>query len=413
MGKVLDTKGKKRILCTSIIFLCLVLALSQGGFAADLELPESEINTCIYYFYGEDCEDCHLTNAHLSELQSNYPGIDIYEFEVYYDEQNIIHLNDLYLAYGVDETEQAVPALFLENSYFIGASSIELFLESQLENNELCPSLDPIAAIGIFGEGQPKNVLDILDFGSITGTGVGNSISNSNMAVLLLFLILLIGLIEDKRTHKTKIEEKDNAKKENIERMDLEEKKELVLRNSIVYLITLYGMLLITGLGIIGVTKIGLQSVFFTRLIAVICTIISLIIIKQFLFEKKIIPPEYQAKLQPAWRKFRHYCTTTPGFIVLGIIASLFVAASWEGQYQLLHKLLLDSGSRGQVFSLFLWHNILLLIPFAFIFGVSYWRLRKIEEMKYIKAQEHHIKLLIFTLAVVMVIISFMVLFYL
>ncbi len=397
-------QNKVALVGVAITLLFLVI-LSTTSFALSEEGTREAQDDCLYYFYGEECVDCTEANLLVEDLNKKYPNLKVKEYEVYHDADNLALLSNYYNAYNVDASQQQVPVVFLLRTYLIGIDSMNDFLEQRilLNTDSTCPSLDHDEVIGILASAEPKNVMELLNFASITGTGVGNTVSNTSMAVVLIFLLLLIGLIKDRDKH---VDED--------QRLSVKDKKEDILRNSIIYIAIIYFMLLISGLGIGSFTFFSNKALFFSRFIALYGLVAGLVIMKQFLFEGHTIPRKYLKSIIPHWRTFRHYATTMWGFIIIALVASLFVAGSWDGQYQLLKKLLVESATlRWRVLPLFLWHNLLLLIPFTIVFAIAFWRLKKIQKIEGLNVQEHHLKLLVFLFASLAVLLGFFTLFYL
>ena len=117
----------------------------------------AEEKDCISYFYGEDCQGCEQVNAHLNSLQTQYPGLQIQKFEVYYNPDNLQTLRDYFTAYKISQEKQVVPSIFVSGSYFVGTQPILDLLEQRIgdNTNEACPTLTDKGGVGVSGKSTP------------------------------------------------------------------------------------------------------------------------------------------------------------------------------------------------------------------------------------------------------------------
>lgn len=148
---------------------------------------------CIYYFYGKDCQECETANNHVKYLETRYPELQITEYEVYFNRQNSRTLDQYFEAYNIPQKSRGVPIVFTQDSYFIGSKGIKDLLEGRiLDNiNVECPSLETSTAIGVVGNKESSNVLDTITLGMVTKGAIKDSFRPGSLAFILVLLMLL------------------------------------------------------------------------------------------------------------------------------------------------------------------------------------------------------------------------------
>ena len=78
----------------------------------------SSANVCVYLFYGATCPHCKEERLWLRELQKKYPQLEVYEFEVYFNESNRKLWETLCKSY--ETAPVGVPMTFVGKYVFIG-----------------------------------------------------------------------------------------------------------------------------------------------------------------------------------------------------------------------------------------------------------------------------------------------------
>jgi cytochrome c biogenesis protein CcdA/glutaredoxin len=93
--------------------LLVVLALVPLGLPAS---ASEEVH--IYYFWGDGCAYCAEQANFLEELISEYPGVVIHDYEVWYHPENQSIFGDHAAARGIEP--RAVPTTFIEERVWVG-----------------------------------------------------------------------------------------------------------------------------------------------------------------------------------------------------------------------------------------------------------------------------------------------------
>jgi thiol-disulfide isomerase/thioredoxin len=120
-------------------FLSLAL-LSTPVFGMG-HLPQETDMVDIYFFWGEGCPYCEIAKPKLSDIASQNPRVNYYQFEIYNDAQNRELFFDFCDVYGIDP--QAVPTTFVADRQWVGFSdSILAEINQTIENclESPCPA---------------------------------------------------------------------------------------------------------------------------------------------------------------------------------------------------------------------------------------------------------------------------------
>ncbi len=76
--------------------------------------------TVIYFFWGDGCPHCAAAKPFLARLARTYPGVQIRDFEVWYNEANREPFIQMAARFGFEPT--GVPTIFIGQRYWIGFS---------------------------------------------------------------------------------------------------------------------------------------------------------------------------------------------------------------------------------------------------------------------------------------------------
>jgi len=80
--------------------------------------PQSGGQTIIYFFWGEGCPHCAAAKPFLARLARTYPGVQVRDFEVWYNEANREPFIQMAAKFGFEPT--GVPTIFIGQRYWIG-----------------------------------------------------------------------------------------------------------------------------------------------------------------------------------------------------------------------------------------------------------------------------------------------------
>jgi uncharacterized membrane protein/thiol-disulfide isomerase/thioredoxin len=130
--------------------------LAQGGVELPdtlrslitLPIPVSE-KTIVYIFWGDGCPHCEAARPFLHELAQRYPGVEILEYEVWYEIENQALFTRMAAKLGFEP--RSVPTIFIGERYWEGFSD---GMKAELENAvAICAESGcPNAGLGIISD---------------------------------------------------------------------------------------------------------------------------------------------------------------------------------------------------------------------------------------------------------------------
>lgn len=117
----------------------------------------------LYMFKGDGCPHCAQEEKWLKKIANEYGDyLDIYEFEVWYNEENSNYLNEVRSVLG-DTKSNGVPYTVIGDSYFVGyseaiGSRIESKIKEYIKLDENTSSSTDSANIPVLGKVDMKTV---------------------------------------------------------------------------------------------------------------------------------------------------------------------------------------------------------------------------------------------------------------
>jgi thiol-disulfide isomerase/thioredoxin len=117
--------NKKIILIAGIIALFLITACNTEAniTGESTQIPNTEQDfdnekVIVYFFWGDGCPYCSQQKPHMEELAGKYPGIEVLEYEIYYDTDNRNLFQEAARLHGT--TARGVPMTFIGDKYWSG-----------------------------------------------------------------------------------------------------------------------------------------------------------------------------------------------------------------------------------------------------------------------------------------------------
>jgi len=143
----------------ALVFLLLVgfVKAEEIGYSDKIEAtvksctncnvcPDGKIlesgKVCLYLFWGQGCPHCAEEKPFLEELKGKYPKLEVYEFEVYNNQENVKLWEEVCKKYGVQPV--GVPMTFVDGKAFIG------FSREKSENSASYSSNFPQSSLNLF-----------------------------------------------------------------------------------------------------------------------------------------------------------------------------------------------------------------------------------------------------------------------
>jgi hypothetical protein len=304
-------------------------------------------NDCLYYFYGEGCNDCNFATAKISELQTKYPGLEIKSFEVYFNRENLASLNSYFAAYNIPADQRGVPVVFSATSYFVGQKAITELLDAHIAENDnsACPTTAGSKVIGVVGKAEPLTLYKSLNLMVVGKAAVADYLSSGILtfiAVMLLFTVILVASGNSKR----------KVFKKNFW---------FIVAGFLVYLSYLLG--LFTWFGQESIASLSF------KIVAAVVIVLALLLLRRHLVGKGELFEDMAHAKQQAWKFRRNVLFSSVGVFLLGIVTALFTLAGTTKEFGWMRGLIEMREGTGVVTALGIFYLIVLfLLPLVVSF---------------------------------------------
>jgi glutaredoxin len=136
----------------------------------------------IYIFWGDGCPHCALAKPFLEGLADQNPSIELYEFEIYYVEENQKFFADLCTLYGIEP--RYVPTIFIGERYWEGYND-QIKLEIQAEVDRCLVDGCPDKGIALFTEGRETPTASVESTPEVAATEVPDGSTESGRVIKL------------------------------------------------------------------------------------------------------------------------------------------------------------------------------------------------------------------------------------
>jgi len=392
----------KRGILLTILLIVIISSLSLAAVEQDntkLEIQENlledEQTDCVYYFYGEGCEDCLEVSEHLIKLNQNYPFVNVQKFEIYHNIKNQLKLDNYYKALGIPKGAQSIPAVFIGKSYFIGKNTIIELLENRVEDNvgSNCPALDSLSVVGVIGEGFPADPMAMLTFSKITSSALIDTFKTGGIALLLLLLIILT----------------------------LNQDKEKMLRRAILFIAGTYLAYFFFGMGMLDFFYNNIAGKIFTKMVGISAILYAIIRFKIFFGTWEVLVRQFPKDLKSILKKDLHYILLPLGIFITGFVLSLFTFFSSSGTLILIRRMFETGTKNFMLLPLLLYYNLVFVIFFIALTVIFYLLRVRLETHAHEKGKNdekkkdvwmrHNFKVLDFVISTILFILGIVLLF--
>lgn len=121
---------------------------------------ESRKSVTIYFFWGQGCPHCVKEKPFLEEMKAKYQGLQVRDYEVWYNKENALFLEKMAKAYGLKAI--GVPVTFVDGEAFVGfTDQSKSYLEDALKSCFSRRCIDPMDKMNKKLETEPKVPSDI------------------------------------------------------------------------------------------------------------------------------------------------------------------------------------------------------------------------------------------------------------
>ena len=156
MGRTMLKKPFTIIL--AVAFLLVFLAPFSGNVQAGLSDTAVPVTTqddakplVIYLFWGDGCPHCALAKPFIESLADKNPSIELYEFEIYYVEENQKLFSAFATLYGFEP--RYIPTIFIGEKYWEGYND-QIAQELEAEINRCLVDGCPDKGLALFTDGR-------------------------------------------------------------------------------------------------------------------------------------------------------------------------------------------------------------------------------------------------------------------
>jgi len=297
-------------------------------------------NDCLYYFYGEGCNDCVLSTAKIQELQSKYPDLNIKQFEVYFDRGNLASLNAYFDAYGIPSEQRGLPVVFTSTSYFIGEKPIRELLDAHIlqNNNSACPTTVENKVIGVVGAKEHLTLYKSLTFLTIAKASLSNYLSSGILAFISVMLIVMVILTASN----------------NSKRKVLKKSLFFIFAGFLVYVLYLWGVF-----GWFGGETVSFYAF---KIVAILMSLLGILLLRRHLTGKGELFEHMAHARQQACKFYRDLMFSQVGVFVLGFVTALFTLAGTTKEFGWMRGLIEMREGTGIVTIMGLFYLVLLFI---------------------------------------------------
>ncbi len=369
-----------------VFIVVLMLLMATSALAIE--------NDCVYYFYGDQCDECGITTKYLDTLGKKHTDLQLTKFEVYKHDTNSKALEELFDSRKVPKSERQIPAVFMTNQYFVGKNSITTLLETSIISNseEGCPGAGN-ESIGIHGSGEPSNVLDLFTFLAVTKEALKDGFNKTNVALLLLFLVML-GAIKN---------------------------EDLMVKRGVLFLGVVGAVYFILGLGFVSVKDYEKITFFFYKSIGVIMAIAGLVRIKGFFKTWKMLAGTIPEGMRARARKIKEGLLSTTGVMLIGLVTGIIAAGGTTKTFEILQGSFSANSNRLIVFPMLIYYVFLMIVPFTLLVVAMHLIMDKIESHATKKSEDdeeklnlwraHNTKLFNFVVSCILLVVGTILLF--
>jgi cytochrome c biogenesis protein CcdA len=351
------------LLITLLIFFFLegtFIAAEPNMNSTQSSLEDNQKN--VYFFWGVGCPHCdNVKESKILEKIDNLENVNVYELEVYNNQQNRIKYIEFAELLNISEYKRGVPLLVVEcskgYSYFIGDSPIINNLEKNVKE---CTPMIEIKSKGISPE-NPKS--QTLTLGAIILAAVIDSINPCAFGVLIFLLATMLSMASPKRA----------------------------LRYGLLYVFIIFLVYFSAGLGIMKLVESFNSIMSYIIVIAGTLVLVgSIIEIKDFLWYGKGVSLRIPRGIKPTLEKISKKGTLW-AVILLGVIVALVELPCTGGIYLAILSLMHVNKVFGIPYLLL--YNFIFVLPLVIMVLVAYYGTKTEKITNWVESNKRYMRL--------------------
>jgi len=312
--------------------------------------------TTLVLFHEIGCSHCARTEAFLESIHSDYPELEILEYEIH-EPESLDLLPRLLDAYGV--TEGAVPIVFVGDVVFVGG------VFYGLEEEPFSPSgrteniaLERAVALAVEAaapsplerveDSDASSLAENLTIPAVVVAAVADSVNPCTFAVLVLLLGTL--LLAQRKGHKA-----------------------LVLKAGFAFTLAVFVAYFLMGIGIFSaIQAAGIQRPFIIA-VSSLAILLGLWNMKDYFAYGKWFTIEVPKRWRPTVKRLTASVVSVPGAFLIGVLDSLFLLPCSSGPYIAILALLSKTTTHTEGILYLLLYNLIFVLPLiAITLGVHF-----------------------------------------
>ncbi len=332
----------------------------------------------LHVFYGQGCLHCSTLLSFLNDIKEDkYPTLQIYEHEVYQNNQNRKLFEELVDKFNTKI--EGVPTVFIDNKVIVGFSKeISVSLENEIKRCSLKKCGNPVEKNT--EESSPtlekKKNIKKLTIPIVVGVAAVDAINPCAFAVLIILMTTALSIADKKRA----------------------------LKFGLAFTVSIYISYFLMGLGLFSALQATKLSHSFYIFVTILAVLVGLFNIKDYFWYGKGFLMEIPLSWRPTMKKIINRATSPLGAFFVGFVVSLFELPCTGGPYIVILGLLAKEVTRATGIIYLLLYNLVFVMPLIILSTIIYKGLSTTEKLE--KIRQEKIKILHLIAGILMLIIG-------
>ncbi|MBD3253420.1 hypothetical protein GF386_06815 [Candidatus Pacearchaeota archaeon] len=344
----------KKLVLMFGVFLVLSLVLVS---AQDSAINKDSNEVKVVMFYGQGCPHCAALQSLFERLERDNNGLEVAEYEVYFNESNRELLNKVASAYGHEV--EGVPTIFIGDEVIVGYNNeIAEDIVSEINQCKSSKCVDPLEKIKN-GDG---GIVKKLTIPAVISAAAVDAINPCAFAVLIILLTTILATKKRKRA----------------------------LLSGLAFSLSIFISYFLMGIGLYSAIQASGLTRSFYIFVAVLAILVGLFNLKDYFWYGKWFVMEVPLRWRPRMKMLIKGVTSVPGAFLVGFLVSLFLLPCTSGPYIVILGLLSNVATQNYATFLLIIYNFIFILPMIIItlavyFGFTTtekaeeWRKRKLK----------------------------------
>lgn len=310
----------------------------------------------LYFFYGQNCPHCSRMETFLTEMETQYPELNVLKFETYFNQDNRTLFEQMAADFGTEI--KGVPTVFINAKVIVGfsnsiAEQVEQAIQDMIaepvamptEADEAVLELTEDGVIEIVGESSPSEeptraeLLKKVTVPAVLSAAAVDAINPCAFAVLIILLTTILATKSKRRS----------------------------LMAGLAFSASIFISYLLMGIGLYSAIAVAGLSHNFYIVVAVLAILLGLFNLKDVLWYGKWFVMEVPMSWRPKLKSLLRGITSVPGAFLIGFVISLFLLPCTSGPYIVILGLLAQVTTRNVAFAYLVLYNLIFILPMIII----------------------------------------------